>query len=360
MKKTMTFIGLLFLFPFMYKALNPTPTPNSTPNPQEVAPPKTQGLTGDPTYISIVNDCGALNERDFAEFNITEAPLESELRSQAKLEFISTKLQGAESAEAAREFNRTRATQQTYAGKIIKKSACSNKDHKFYGVRNLKSVLNGLVFRGGANNVYNHEFGFKENENPLPEIALKNLCIRGFSNAVYLYSKNFKGPSMVNCKTQANENNTLHYIRLQPERAFQTKSQTEDLETLIKLTHEQIMNAENKQRPIYVHCYNGWHASGRAAAFLLQQFCNADPATALSYWIENAHNSYEAPYRAIWKQIVKFDQLKNSAPFSHYKIDDRLKEKVCPDLKNYSELAQKNNEVKTFLNKFSTASEGNH
>jgi hypothetical protein len=319
-------------------------------SPKELEPLKAKLLADDPTFVSIVNDCGALNEADFAEFNVTEVNTENELREGAKISYLSetTQKEGADS---------NKENQKTYAGNIKKKTSCKNQDHKFYGVRNLRSVLNGVAFRGGANNVYNSEFGVRENENPLPEIALKNLCIQGFSNAVYLYSKNFKGPYQVTCKTQKNESNTLHYLRLQPEKAFQAKANAEDLETLIKLNYEQIVSVENNQHPVYVHCYNGWHASGRAAALLLQQFCDADPATAISYWIENAHGSYQEAYKAIWKQILSFDQLKNKSPFNEYKIDSKLKEKVCPDLKNYKELAEKNDEIKSFLEKNHTTAE---
>lgn len=335
-KKFLHLITLLFVITLTRQSL--------ALSPKELEPTKKKLLAEDSTFVSIVNDCGALNENDFSDFNITDVKLQNELRTDARISFLNE-------GDQQGEHDTDKETQQTYAGKIKKKTSCSNHDHKFYGLRNLRSVLNGVAFRGGANNVYNNEFGVKENENPLPEIALKNLCIQGFSNAIYLYTKNFNGPLQVTCKNQKNETNTLHYLRLQPEKAFQPKANTEDLETLIKLNYEQIVSSESNQHPVYVHCYNGWHASGRAAAFLLQQFCDADPATAISYWSENAHGSYQDAYKAIWKQIVIFDQLKNKSPFNEYKIEDKFKAKVCPDLKNYKELAEKNDEIKSFLEK---------
>jgi hypothetical protein len=240
--------------------------------------------------------------------------------------------------------------QKDFPGNIECKNPVKYTDHKFYGLRNLRSILNGIAFRGGANNVYNYIFGPRENENPLPEIALKNLCIQGFSKAVYLYSKNFEGPYRVSCKTEDNQSNTLEYIRLRPEKAFnEEEPDLNDLEALIKMTYEKITTNASHAKPIYLHCYNGWHASGRAAALLLEQFCDADPSVAISYWIANARQSYSDAYRVIWRQLLIFDKLKNTAPFNKYKIDAVTKSRICPDFSNYSKLAQKDTKIQEFF-----------
>jgi hypothetical protein len=59
-----------------------------------------------------------------------------------------------------------------------------------YGTRNFRSVLNGVYYRGGANNYY-HKTNKRDNMNPLPTDGLQNLCEEGFSTALYLYSANY-------------------------------------------------------------------------------------------------------------------------------------------------------------------------
>ena len=55
-----------------------------------------------------------------------------------------------------------------------------------YGTRNLRPILHGVAYRGGANN-YFHKTAKRKNSNPLPEDGIAALCQEGFSNSVYLY-----------------------------------------------------------------------------------------------------------------------------------------------------------------------------
>src|SRR4051812_16425061 len=44
-----------------------------------------------------------------------------------------------------------------------------------YGTRNVRAVLSGILYRGGANNYY-HKVEPRDNHNPLPDDGLENLC----------------------------------------------------------------------------------------------------------------------------------------------------------------------------------------
>ena len=80
-----------------------------------------------------------------------------------------------------------------------------------YGTRNLRAVLKGLLYRGGANNYY-HQHNRRSNINPLPDDGISNLCQEGFSSAVYLYSENFEtAPHHLSCETRINESNNFNY-----------------------------------------------------------------------------------------------------------------------------------------------------
>ena len=64
-----------------------------------------------------------------------------------------------------------------------------NQFEDLYGTRNMRPVLHGVAYRGGANNYY-HKRNKRKNQNPLPSDGLLNLCQEGFSGAVYLYQQN--------------------------------------------------------------------------------------------------------------------------------------------------------------------------
>ena len=59
-----------------------------------------------------------------------------------------------------------------------------------YGTRNMRTVLHGVAYRGGANNYY-HKTDKRNNHNPLPDDGIANLCKEGFSHSIYLYKQNW-------------------------------------------------------------------------------------------------------------------------------------------------------------------------
>jgi hypothetical protein len=59
-----------------------------------------------------------------------------------------------------------------------------------YGTRNVRPVLHGVAYRGGANNYY-HKTDKRNNHNPLPPDGMQALCKEGFTTSIYLYQNNF-------------------------------------------------------------------------------------------------------------------------------------------------------------------------
>ena len=82
-----------------------------------------------------------------------------------------------------------------------------------YGVRNFRAVLNGVYYRGGANNLYNKN-GERDNMNPLPTEGLVNLCKEGFGHSIYLYTTNFDtAPKISDCRAiKDGGDNRLEYL----------------------------------------------------------------------------------------------------------------------------------------------------
>lgn len=167
-----------------------------------------------------------------------------------------------------------------------------------YGVRNFRVVLDGLVYRGGANNFFPNRAGDvkRNNHNPLKAEALQTLCENDFDTAVYLYGTNFaSAPKNVTC----DRGRRLTYLSLPP------LDRNENVTKILRLIHERIVS-ENSKR-IYLHCWNGWHASGFISALTLRQFCGLSADDAVAYWDRNTDGNNKASrYKKIREQIRSF------------------------------------------------------
>jgi len=183
---------------------------------------------------------------------------------------------------------------------------------ELYGTRNLRPILFGIAYRGGANNYY-HKTNKRDNQNPLPEDGLNHLCSEGFSVAVYLYGKNFKESK----KIFTNNNDTLKYIQ---NSAMNRKTQ----EDIIKMVKDRIDNPD--LGPLFLHCWNGWHQSGYVASIILMQYCGYTNQQARTYWEQNTDGAFKK-FDNIKKMIENFEMFKD------YKIDKKTQEMICPCMK---------------------------
>lgn len=183
-----------------------------------------------------------------------------------------------------------------------------------YGTRNFRAVLKGVAYRGGANNLYHHNK--RANENPLPNDGLMNLCNEGFKNAVYLYPTNYStAPKQTNCSSSASNTNALSYLNISP---FGNGG----AHSILKLVFEAIQDQD--KGPIYVHCWNGWHASGLISALMLKQFCGYTSDEAVAYWDRNTDGVNKGTaYDNIRNQIRQFN------PYSEFKITANQQARIC-------------------------------
>jgi hypothetical protein len=180
-----------------------------------------------------------------------------------------------------------------------------------YGTRNMRTILFGIAYRGGANNFY-HKLNKRDNHNPLPEDGLQNLCEQGFSSAVYLYSTNFKNSP----KSYASKNssNILNYKQ-------NSASNQKDLRKIMTMVKE-VIDSPNLG-PIYFHCWNGWHQSGFVSAAILKQFCKYSNDDAFQYWLKNTDGVNEG----CEKMKIRIEAFK---PFDDIFISDSLRNEICP------------------------------
>ena len=147
--------------------------------------------------------------------------------------------------------------------------------------RNFKTVIPGLLYRGGG----------AGGRVPLSQEALKALCAAGFSLAVYGYSEGFRGTQQIQCSNSiSGERNTLTYIAGEASKLAFEQDIMNRIQTVV---------ANPNAGPVFVHCWNGDHASGELASFALRQFCGWSGPAATAYWSRNQHGA--APISRIRK-----------------------------------------------------------
>jgi hypothetical protein len=183
------------------------------------------------------------------------------------------------------------------------------------GVRNLRVVLPGILYRAGGNNAY-RRLGALPNSGPLPPEALQNFCKQGFSDAIYLYRKGFT-PATITCGARGSEN-SLRYTSATP---FESRATTA---AILRLVHDHIEGADH--RPILLHCWNGWHASGYQAAIALRQFCGINAQQAVRYWDNNAAPLGAKETKRIHAAIANF------TPLPEYSISAKHRGVLCAGL----------------------------
>ena len=138
--------------------------------------------------------------------------------------------------------------------------------------RELMTVMPGVLYRGGG----------PGGTHPLPSAALQALCEAGFSTAIYAYTDNWTAHSPTTCTSKiSGKSNTLDYISLEA-----------SSDSGKKTTFARIQRAleDATVGPVFVHCWNGFHASGELAATSLRQYCpstwTGDKASA--YWLRHS------------------------------------------------------------------------
>ncbi|QDK38687.1 hypothetical protein DOE51_14380 [Bdellovibrio sp. NC01] len=180
-----------------------------------------------------------------------------------------------------------------------------------WGTRNMRVVLHGVLYRGGANNVFLPNP--RSNINPLPTVGLKNLCREDFSTAIYLYSENFsKAPKVVTCKNTSQQDQTLVYKQY---------AAAGEYDEILRLVYARIKGRLNG--PIYVHCWNGWHSAGLISGIALKQFCGWSDEKADAYWVRNTDGNSKG-FKSIRAKLRDFE------PLPKYKITAEEAALICP------------------------------
>lgn len=187
-----------------------------------------------------------------------------------------------------------------------------------YGTRNLRPVLHGVAYRGGANN-YFHKTDKRKNQNPLPLDGMHGLCQEGFSAAVYLYRNNFEESPLGDTCTCVDESwNKFDYYQLD-------YYDSTHVYEMLKLTY--LAATEPEVGPVYMHCWNGWHASGFISAVILKQFCGYSSWDAVNYWDLGTDGANTSP-----RYQKQRERIKDFKPYPEFMIPDSLQSCLCPPM----------------------------
>ncbi|MFD1553083.1 hypothetical protein DNU06_12195 [Putridiphycobacter roseus] len=187
-----------------------------------------------------------------------------------------------------------------------------------YGTRNMRPILHGVAYRGGANNYY-HLTDKRNNHNPLPNDGMDNLCAEGFSAGVYLYQQNFEtAPLADTCNCIDKDTNTFQYYQKD---YFDDKH----VRDMVEMVYQSATN--DSVGPVYLHCWNGWHASGFISAVILKQFCGYSNFDAVNYWDLGTDGANTSPRYQTQRERIKAFQ-----PYPEFTVSDSLKNCLCPPM----------------------------
>ncbi|OIQ37078.1 MAG: hypothetical protein BM555_01420 [Crocinitomix sp. MedPE-SWsnd] len=200
-----------------------------------------------------------------------------------------------------------------------------------YGTRNMRPILHGVAYRGGSNNYY-HKTDKRNNHNAIPQDGMHNLCQEGFSAGVYLYRQNFDISPLgdtCNCVDEAwNKFDYYQYDYFDSTHVYK----------MLELTYKAAVNQETG--PVYLHCWNGWHASGFISGVILKQFCGFSNWDAVNYWDLGTDGANTSPrYQTQRERIKKFQ------PYPEFNISDSLKGCMCPPMPEYIDSSQLHVEI---------------
>ena len=200
-----------------------------------------------------------------------------------------------------------------------------------YGTRNMRPILHGVAYRGGANNYY-HLSDKRHNHNPIPLDGMTNLCKEGFSKGVYLYRENFNNsPVGDTCSCSNNSWNNFEYYQKD---YFDDKH----VKDMLEMTYQSA--TMDSVGPIYLHCWNGWHASGYISAVILKQFCGYSNWDAVNYWDLGTDGANTSP-----RYQHQRERIKEFTPYKEFMISDSLQDCLCPPMPEHIDSSQLHIEI---------------
>jgi protein tyrosine/serine phosphatase len=101
----------------------------------------------------------------------------------------------------------------------------------------------------------------------------------------------------------------MDYIQISP------LASEANVDAILNKIHETIQDYQHG--PIYLHCWNGWHASGYISALALKQFCGTTDEAAVQYWDKNTDGQ---------------NKIRAFIPRQKFNISSDIQKNICPTL----------------------------
>jgi hypothetical protein len=193
-------------------------------------------------------------------------------------------------------------------------------DPNLEGTTNFRTVLHGVLYRGGTAASLNPNHDPKAP--PLDEKALGRLCSEDYGSVFYLYQTVFpEGP--FSCVKRNQQAGTVTYRSREPVEVTKERVAIPKPAVIKELLVAVKESAEGRQsNPIFMHCWSGRHASGFIAALALRQFCGFSGDKASRYWADGTDGASNFP--------SFHEGIKSFEPYPELMITNELKGLICP------------------------------
>jgi hypothetical protein len=185
-------------------------------------------------------------------------------------------------------------------------------DPEWNGIRNIRTVLPGILYRSGGNGSYNNLVA-RPNDGPMTFQGILNLYELGFDKVYYLYANRFTNQYPTEIRQLLNEVG-IEYNSIVPVNDSLAN-------VLMRSIYQTIESPE--AGPILVHCWNGWHMSGLVSAYALRQFCDFNGEQAWEYWRKNTDGN-DKGFSKIKTRIVNFQ------PDPALRLTKKQQSEYCP------------------------------
>lgn len=172
-------------------------------------------------------------------------------------------------------------------------------------IKDFQTTISGILYRGGSRGA-----------NPLSEAQLQYLCEEGVGHAIYTYDTGFKKGPARTCTMKDGRPGKIEY-------SFFRFLDKKGIEDSMRVIHNSIVNPAAGST--FVHCWNGWHASGEIAAMALKQFCDYSDAQAKEYWKANIGDKGNLP-----KYGRVLTRIENFQPLPSLKLNLKQQAQICP------------------------------
>ena len=185
-------------------------------------------------------------------------------------------------------------------------SISSNAIEPIKGTKRFRPVLDGVLYFGGGNQLKQ-----RDNRNPLLNSTLDRMCGAGFSEAIYVYERNkSKMRRNTSCGAGSLKYDSISWLKI---------------DQFMGRIHNNIVTQKG---PMYIHCFNGVHASNAISVIAKMQFCGLSSKDAEKLWLTQTDDYGRKEYakgkfNSVRKRIKRYKFNPNLS------IPDSIKNQIC-------------------------------